>query len=119
MGLGARIRQLREEIGLSQAQLSAHAELSQGYLSQIENNEVQNPSASVLFRLAQALHVDPRCLLEAAGYTDILGRIQQADFETPVDPDLLRFLAKLSLEHQRYLLRFLEAMEQENALEVG
>ena len=119
MGLGARIRSLREEIGLSQAQLAEQAGLSQGYLSQIENDEVQNPSASVLFRLAQALHVDPRCLLEAAGYRDILGSEEDTGFETPVDPDLLRFLARLPSEQQRYLLRFLQGMERETPVEVG
>jgi len=119
MALGTSIRSLREEIGLSQAQLAGQAELSQGYLSQIENDEVQNPSASVLFRLAQALHVDPRCLLEAAGYSDILGSGGDGDFETPVDPDLLRFLARLSLEQQRYLLRFLQGMEQGTPVEVA
>jgi len=119
MGLGSSIRSLREEIGLSQAQLAGQAELSQGYLSQIENDEVQNPSASVLFRLAQALHVDPRCLLEAAGYRDILGSVGDADFETPVDPDLLRFLARLSPEQQQYLLRFLQGMERKTPVEVA
>jgi transcriptional regulator with XRE-family HTH domain len=119
MGLGASIRSLREEIGLSQAQLAGQAELSQGYLSQIENDEVQNPSAAVLFRLAQGLHVDPRCLLEAAGYRDILGSGTDADFETPVDPDLLRFLAHLSSQQQRYLLRFLQGMGREAPVGVG
>ncbi|OFW64779.1 MAG: hypothetical protein A2Y74_04885 [Actinobacteria bacterium RBG_13_63_9] len=119
MGLGARIRGLREEIGMSQAQLASQAELSQGYLSQIENDEVQNPSASVLFRLAQALHVDPRCLLEAAGLTDVLGAEQDAAYETPVDPDLLRFLARFSLKQQRYLLGLLRGMERQPAVEVG
>jgi len=119
MGLGGSIRSLREEIGLSQAELAGQAELSQGYLSQIENDEVQNPSASVLFRLAQGLHVDPRCLLEAAGYRDILGSGGDADFETLVDPDLLRFLARLSPEQQRYLLRFLQGMKREAPVEVG
>lgn len=103
---------------MSQAQLAAQAQLSQGYLSQIENDEVQNPSASVLFRLAQALHVDPRCLLEAAGYTDVLGATADVEYETPVDPDLLRFLAKLPLKQQRYLLCFLQGMETET-VEVG
>ena len=119
MGLGGSIRSLREEIGLSQAQLAGQAALSQGYLSQIENHEVQNPSASVLFRLAQALHVDPRCLLEAAGYRDILGSERDADFETVVDPDLLRFLARLLPEQQRYLLRFLQGMKRETPVEVA
>jgi transcriptional regulator with XRE-family HTH domain len=119
MGLGSKIRALREEIGMSQAQLASQAELSQGYLSQIENDEVQNPSASVLFRLAQALHVDPRRLLEAAGYTEALGLQGDSEYETPVDPDLLRFLARLSREHQGFLLRFLQGMEREPAVEVG
>jgi len=119
MALGVSIRSLREEIGLSQALLAGQAELSQGYLSQIENDEVQNPSASVLFRLAQALHVDPRCLLEAAGYRDILGSGGDGGFETPVDPDLLRFLARLPPEQQRYLLRFLQGMERGTPVEVA
>ncbi len=119
MGLGSKIRDLREEIGMSQAQLASQAELSQGYLSQIENDEVQNPSASVLFRLAQGLHVDPRCLLEAAGYRDVLGEKPDMEYETPVDPELLRFLARLPVEQQRYLLRFLRGMEREPAVKVG
>lgn len=119
MRLGARIRGLREEIGMSQAQLASQAELSQGYLSQIENDEVRNPSAAVLFRLAQALHVDPRCLLEAAGFKEALGAGQDVVYEMPVDPGLLRFLARFPLEQQRYLLCLLKGMERGAAVEVG
>ena len=92
MALGKKIRELREELGMSQAQLSGHGGLSQGYLSQLENDEVQNPSAAVIFRLAQALHVDPRVLMQAAGYHS-LANGAEADYEVTVDPDLLRFLA--------------------------
>ncbi|MGH2671060.1 MAG: helix-turn-helix domain-containing protein, partial [bacterium] len=56
MTLGKKIRSLRDELSISQAQLASQAELSQGYLSQLENNEVQNPSAAVIFRLARSLH---------------------------------------------------------------
>ena len=104
---------------MSQAQLASQAGLSQGYLSQIENDEVQNPSAAVLFRLAQALHVDPRCLLEAAGYTEVLNAAPDTEYETPVYPDLLRFLARLPQEQQKYLLRFLQGMKREHAISVG
>jgi transcriptional regulator with XRE-family HTH domain len=112
LGLGSKIRGLREEIGMSQAHLASQAELSQGYLSQIENGEVQNPSASVLFRLAQSLHVDPRALLEAAGYKEGLGA-NGGEFETPVDPDLLRFLSRIPMSQQRDLLSFLRGIEGE------
>lgn len=107
--LGRTIRTLREGIGMSQAQLASCAGLSQGYLSQIENDEVQHPSAAVLFRLAEALHVDPRSLLQASGFRGAL-TVGEGTFEPPVDPDLLRFLARMSAAQQRHLLRLLEAL---------
>ncbi|MEX0800448.1 MAG: helix-turn-helix transcriptional regulator [Dehalococcoidia bacterium] len=118
MGLGAKIRGLREEIGMSQAHLASQAELSQGYLSQIENDEVRNPSASVLFRLAQSLNVDPRSLLEAAGYEEGVNGGGEVQYETPVDPDLLRFLARIPSEQQRDLLSLLRGIEREASVKV-
>jgi transcriptional regulator with XRE-family HTH domain len=111
--LGKKIRGLRDELGISQAQLAAQAELSQGYLSQLENDEVQNPSAAVIFRLARALHVDPRVLMQAAGYAEIgqdggsAGR-----YEVSVDPDLLSFLARIPREQQARLLKLFKGMER-------
>lgn len=112
MTLGKKIRALRDELGMSQAQLSAHGGLSQGYLSQLENDEVQNPSAAVIFRLARALHIDPRVLMKAAGYEDVASRSgYEEEYKVSVDPDLLRFLAKIPRPQQANLLRVLETME--------
>jgi transcriptional regulator with XRE-family HTH domain len=96
---------------MSQAQLSAQGGLSQGYLSQLENDEVQNPSAAVIFRLAQALHVDPRVLMEAAGYTQS-DDVSDDGYEVTVDPELLRFLARYPREQQSSLLRLLRGFER-------
>lgn len=51
---------------MSQGQLAAAAGISQAYLSQIENDEVQNLSTSTLLRLAGALQIDPYALLREA-----------------------------------------------------
>lgn len=113
MALGKKIRELRDEMGMSQAQLSVQAELSQGYLSQMENDEVQNPSAAVLFRLARALNIDPRALMQAAGYSELVNGEASAshgEYEVEVDPELLRFLAGISRESQAYLLRVLQSI---------
>jgi transcriptional regulator with XRE-family HTH domain len=112
MALGKKIRELREELGMSQAQLSAQGQLSQGYLSQLENDEVQNPSAAVIFRLAQALHIDPRVLMTAAGYNHIPAGGKEEEYEVTVDPELLRFLARFPREQQMHLLRLLEGLDQ-------
>jgi len=112
MALGKKIRALRDEMGMSQAQLASQGELSQGYLSQLENDEVQNPSAAVIFRLAQSLHVDPRVLMHAAGYEEAAGQGDASDeYEISVDPDLLRFLARISKDQQSNLLRMFRGME--------
>ena len=114
MALGNKIRELRDEMGMSQAQLAAEGGLSQGYLSQLENDEVQNPSASVIFRLARALHIDPRVLMQAAGYGEGVGEANGApEYEVTVDPDLLRFLAALPRDQQTHLWELLKGMETE------
>jgi transcriptional regulator with XRE-family HTH domain len=112
MELGKKIRELREEIGLTQGQVAGEAAVSQGYLSQLENGDVRNPSAAVILRLAQAVHVDPDDLFEAAGYPTVrtLKRVYEG-YEANVDPDLLRFLTRLPRNRQRRLLLLLEGME--------
>lgn len=97
---------------MSQAQLSAQGRLSQGYLSQLENDEVQNPSAAVIFRLAEALHVDPRVLMQAAGYNNLAGAGSPEEYEVTVDPELLRFLAEIPHEQQMHILHLLEGLDQ-------
>jgi transcriptional regulator with XRE-family HTH domain len=111
MELGIRIRELRQSMGASQGQLSLAADLSQAYLSQIENGDVKNPSAAVLLRLAEAMHVDPDELFEAAGYPSVRTlRRSYEGYEAQVDPDLLRYLGNLSRDHQRRLLYLLEGL---------
>lgn len=113
MKLGDKIRQLREESGLTQGQLAARSSVSQGYLSQLENGEVKNPSAAVLLRVAQAVRVDSDELFEAAGYPTVrtLRQIYQA-YQATIDDDLLRYLSRLPRDRQRRLLFLLEGMEK-------
>jgi transcriptional regulator with XRE-family HTH domain len=54
--VGALVRRLRAEAGMSLATLAGHAELSPGLLSQIERG-MGNPSLTTLIKLAHALQV--------------------------------------------------------------
>ncbi len=112
MKLGDRIRELREEVGLTQGQLAGGASVSQGYLSQLENGDVKSPSAAVLLRVAKAIKVDPNDLFEAAGYPTVrtLRQIYQG-YESNIDPELLRYLGRLPRDRQRRLLLLLQGME--------
>ena len=112
MKLGDKIRQLREVGGLTQGQLASHSAVSQGYLSQLENGEVKNPSASVLLRVAQAVRVDADELFEAAGYPTVRTlRQQYRNYEATVDGELVGYLSKLPRDKQRRLLSLLQGIE--------
>jgi len=54
--LGQRLRSAREQLGQSQMNLAAAAGISQGYLSQLEQDE-REPTLSIAARLAEALGV--------------------------------------------------------------
>jgi transcriptional regulator with XRE-family HTH domain len=113
MKLGDKIRSLRDGTGLTQGQLASNASVSQGYLSQLENGDVKNPSAAVLLRIAQAIQVDPDELFEAAGYPTVRTlREEYNSYESTIEPDLLHYLAGLTRERQRRLLYVLQAVEE-------
>ncbi|MGB9885718.1 MAG: transcriptional repressor LexA [Moorellales bacterium] len=63
MNLGERIRRLREERGLSQAELARRSGLSPQYLCDIELNKA-NPGVRTLEKIATGLGVPPSRLLE-------------------------------------------------------
>jgi transcriptional regulator with XRE-family HTH domain len=54
--LGARIRTLRKEVGITQERLAWDCDLDKGYLSQVESGK-RLPSVPVLFQLAHRLGV--------------------------------------------------------------
>ena len=111
MKLGDKIRQLREQSKLTQGQLAHASSVSQGYLSQLENAEVKHPSAAVLLRIAQAMHVGGDELFEAAGYPTVRTlREAYRGYEATIDPELITYLSNLPRDKQRRLLLVLEGM---------
>lgn len=55
--LGERVRARRQELGLSQEQLSEKAGLDRTYVSSLESGR-RNPAFSTLLKLASALEID-------------------------------------------------------------
>jgi transcriptional regulator with XRE-family HTH domain len=111
MKLGDKIRQLREASKLTQGQLANASSVSQGYLSQLENGEVKHPSAAVLLRIAQAMHVGGDELFEAAGYATVRTlREAYRGYEATVEAELITYLSGLPRDKQRRLLLVLEGM---------
>lgn len=64
MPIGARIRQRREALGLTQKALADKTGMRQNIISRLEHGDTPNPGADVLKRLAIALRVSIDWLVE-------------------------------------------------------
>ena len=82
VGIGARVREAREDAGLNQAQLATKAGIRQGTLSELETSSQKSVAADVAFLIAKACGVRLEWLLfkrgpkhedaPAANYSQIL-----------------------------------------------
>lgn len=68
--LGSYIKSVRRGLDLSlrDVEEATNKEVSNAYLSQLENGKIAKPSPHVLYSLSQALHVRYEALMERAGY---------------------------------------------------
>ena len=67
---GAHLTRLREAAGLSlrQVEEATEKEVSNAYLSQLENNKIAKPSPNVLHTLARVYNTSYEDLMKRAGY---------------------------------------------------
>lgn len=60
------VRQRRERLGLSLAQLAARANTTKGYLHQLEKGDATNPTVSMICALASGLQIGATRLFRIA-----------------------------------------------------
>jgi transcriptional regulator with XRE-family HTH domain len=65
--LGAYLRAARDRAGLSVREAARLGDISHGYLTKLENDQQDNPSADVLLRLAGVYELDPGEVLAYIG----------------------------------------------------
>lgn len=117
--LGAQIREIRRERGLTQRQLGELAGIHHTYLSKIENDQVEPPAEETLRALARALRTDEdRLSLEAGKLpSDLLELLR----EHPRAMELLRRMRRRRYESADWeeLLRLAERGRPERTPTVG
>ena len=116
--MGERIRQLRTEKGLSQAELAQVVHVDSSYIGLLETGR-RKPSDAIVKRLAQALGTTPTALYEAAGVVQ-LSELDEEQFQRTVRARSIDELLtiKYELEGANYLAQIVEMVverEQEFA----
>lgn len=100
VNLGANVKRLRKEQGLTQERLAEISDISIAYLSKIENNKANNVSLMITYRLAEALGV-------TAGYL-----VGQSDLEKMLDEEIINRLADCSPVEKKKILRIMDILKE-------
>ncbi len=82
MEIGAKIKRLRLQLGLTQEELGNRCELSKGFISQLEN-DVTSPSIATLIDILECLGTSPRAFFSEDGERKIV--FTQSDMFEKVD----------------------------------
>ena len=83
---GARLRELRKQVALTQGELADKVNVDFTYISKIESGVVPPPSKKVILRLAEVLNTDKEGLMTLAG------KIPPDIVQILKSPEVLQFL---------------------------
>lgn len=109
--LGPFLKSVRSSIGytLREVEAKTGGRIKNGYLSQVENGQIANPSASMLWELADLYGLEYGELLEKAGYRRPSSNERIGDVPRELyDGIPLRALAELNADERAELRRYLE-----------
>lgn len=110
--LGITLKAARKNLGLTLVQVENSLQISNAYLSQLENDKIKNPSANILYKLSKLYKIPLNDLLASAGiiekkeeeevnqHNDFVERIafSSEDFTPEERQEVLRFLEYLKFK---------------------
>jgi HTH-type transcriptional regulator, competence development regulator len=107
--LGQTLKASRELMSLTLRQVEEATGISNAYLSQLENDKIKKPSASILYKLASIYNIELNTLLVAAG---IIQESEEAKGKLFNNAALSA--EQLTQEEERALFAYLKILRQQN-----
>lgn len=99
---GARIKELRIQMGLTQNQVAEELNVTPGYISNVENNRTAM-SLRVLTYYAKLVGIS---------LDSLVGQVEQEYQTTALDNDLMSKISKMSIDKKWKLLKTIELWEE-------
>ena len=65
---GEYLKKVRKKLGISLREVEKEIQISNAYLSQLENNRIKNPSPRILYKIAGFYKISYKYLMELLGY---------------------------------------------------
>lgn len=108
MSLGRKLKDAREHLPMTLRQVEDATGISNAYLSQLENNKIQKPSANILYKLSSLYRINLNTLLAAAGII----KSSEDDSETSEEANTLTNIAfyaeNLSADEKNQVLEYIK-----------
>lgn len=104
--LGELLKRKREEKGLTLREVEKRSEISNAYLSQLENQKIVKPSPTILQKLAEVYETSYSRLMQVSGYPVETKSTKMVYFRTS------RGLEDLTKEEERKLTDYLRFLRQ-------
>lgn len=121
--IGFKIKKLREQKDISQEDLAFRLDVSQSYLSKIENGAIEKLDFLFMQRVADFFKVDPRYFLEGDTIFNVetsnnsaVGNIYDSIINNNVDEDLFKSLIKNQEQINKQQEQISQLMEMQNKL---
>ena len=117
MGIGKRIKERRESLGLTQAQLAEKLGVTNGAIANYEN-EVSHPKEPILYKLLEALECEPNYLfqdqMKSAGADQEMINLLQEIKDNPELRTLFSLASKATPEEIRKYIDVIRAIRGSN-----
>ena len=110
------LRELREELGISQSELARRSGVPQSTISRIESGDF-SPGADTLLGLAKGLNSTPDEIYKIAGSLEVLRESSESYFTDPGLIRLIKIAQAFDTKHLELLVDIAEAMR--TRLELG
>jgi HTH-type transcriptional regulator, competence development regulator len=108
--LGKTLRRTRQDNLLTSRDVALATGISSSYLSQIENDKIQKPSANILYKLAELYRVDIKFLLHAAGIIEDYSPLRSSLFER----ELAYYKDVLTEDEMRNVINYIKFLKHSN-----
>ncbi len=107
--LGKTIAKRRKELGITQVDLASQAGTSQGYISDLENGKILNPTIGTLLKIATILNLES---------SKLLSEINQSKEEITIygDHDKIIDFDALDDEGKRQIITFYEFIKDKYSI---
>lgn len=99
---GARIKALRQQMNLTQAEVAAALNVTPGYISNVENNRCAM-SLRILIYYAQLMNIS---------LDSLIGQIDSEYLPTALDHELTGLISKMSTDEKEKLMRVIKIWQE-------